>query len=115
VSEPSVPPVAVGVVFDVPLDLLGYLIPMALARPLVERRLSRRARYEVEKNLSRLAAGWQGRVSAGIQELRQQAEQATLNELATLEQMLVQTNTNELQLREAIRELETVRTQLKSP
>jgi len=54
-------------------------------------------------------------VSAGIQELRQQAEQVTLNELATLEQMLVQTNTNELQLREAIRELETVRTQLKSP
>ncbi|MGA3141551.1 MAG: hypothetical protein ABSF10_00705 [Verrucomicrobiota bacterium] len=37
------------------------------------------------------------------------------NELATLEQMLAQTNTNKLQLREAIRELEAVRTQLKSP
>jgi hypothetical protein len=63
VSEPSVPPAAVGVVFDVPLDLLGYLIPMALARPLVERRLSRRARYEVEKNLSRLAGARERRDS----------------------------------------------------
>jgi len=37
------------------------------------------------------------------------------DELATLEQMLAQTNTNERQLREAIRELEAIRTQLKSP
>jgi hypothetical protein len=115
VSEPSAPPVAVGVAFDVPLDLLGYLIPMALARPLVERRLSRRACYEVEKNLSRLAADWRNRISVAIEELRAQAERYAQDELATLEQMLAQTNTNELQLREAIRELEAVRTQLKSP
>ena len=74
-SEPSAPPVAVGVAFDVPLDLLGYLIPMALARPWVERRLSRRAGYEVEKNLSRLAADWRHRVSVAIEELRTQTEQ----------------------------------------
>jgi GTP-binding protein EngB required for normal cell division len=115
VSEPSAPPVAVGVAFDVPLDLLGYLIPMALARPLVERRLSRRARYEVEKNLSRLAADWRNRISVAIEELRTQTERYAWDELGTLEQMLAQTNTNELQLREAIRELEALRTQLKSP
>ena len=113
VNEPSEPPVAVGVAFDVPLDLLGYLIPMALARPLVERRLSRQARYEVEKNLSRLAADWRNRISVAIEELRAQAERYARDELATLEQMLAQTNTNELQLREAIRELEVVRTQFK--
>jgi GTP-binding protein EngB required for normal cell division len=115
VSEPSAPPVAVGVAFDVPLDLLGYLIPMALARPLVERRLYRRARYEVEKNLSRLAADWRNRIRVAIGELRTQAEQCARDELATLEQMLSQTNSNEPQLREAIQELEAVRTQLKSP
>jgi GTP-binding protein EngB required for normal cell division len=113
VSEPSAPPVAVGVAFDVPLDLLGYLIPMALARPWVERRLYRRARYEVEKNLSRLAADWRNRISTAIEELRTQAERYARDELATLEQMLTQTNTNELQLREAIRELEVVLTKLK--
>ena len=114
VNEPSAPPVAVGVAFDVPLDLLGYLIPMALARPWVERRLYRRARYEVEKNLSRLAADWRNRVSVAIEELRAQAERYARDELATLEQMLAQTNTNELQLRAAIRELEAVQTQLKT-
>ena len=115
VSEPSAPPVAVGVAFDVPLDLLGYLIPMTLVRPLVERRLSHRARYEVEKNLSRLAADWRNRISVAIGELRTQAERYARDELVTLEQMLAQTNSNEPQLREAIRELEVVRTQLKSP
>jgi GTP-binding protein EngB required for normal cell division len=108
VSEPSVPPVAVGVAFDVPLDLLGYLIPMALARPLVERRLSRRACYEVEKNLSRLAADWRNRVAAGINELVLQAEQQALAELAALEQMVAQTNHDEAKLWQAVLELETV-------
>ena len=114
VSEPSAPPVSVGVAFDVPLDLLGYLIPMTLARPLVERRLSRRARYEVEKNLSRLAADWRNRISVAIEELRAQTEQYARDELAALEQMLAQTNSNEPQLREAIRELEAARSQLKT-
>ena len=114
VSEPSAPPVSVGVAFDVPLDLLGYLIPMTLARPLVERRLSRRARYEVEKNLSRLAADWRNRISVAIEELRAQTERYARDELATLEQMLAQTNSNEPQLREAIRELEAARSQLKT-
>jgi len=43
VDEPPAAARAVGVAFDVPLDLLGYLIPMALARPWVERRLYLRA------------------------------------------------------------------------
>jgi len=115
VSEPCAPPVAVGVAFDVPLDLIGYLIPMALARPWVERRLSRRAGYEVEKNLSRLAADWRHRISVAIEALRAQAERCARDELAVLEQMLARSNTNERQLREGIRELEAVRTQLKSP
>ncbi|MGB7746683.1 MAG: hypothetical protein WBN75_05270 [Verrucomicrobiia bacterium] len=80
----------------------------------IERRLYRRAGYEVEKNLSRLAADWRNRISVAIEELRIQAERYAKGELATLEQMLAQTNTNELQLREAIREFEAVRTQLKT-
>ncbi len=74
----------------------------------------RRAGYEVEKNLSRLAADWHNRISVAIEELRAQAERCARDELATLEQMLGQTNTNELQRREAIRELEAVRMQLKT-
>jgi hypothetical protein len=69
----------------------------------------------VEKNLSRLAADWRDRITVAIEELRAQAGRYARDELATLEQMLAQTNSNEPQLREAIRELEAVRTQLKFP
>ena len=110
--EPSAPPVNVGFV-DAAFSLISFAIPMTLFRSWIERSLLRKSCWEVEKNLSRLASGWRDRVTAGINELTSQAEKQALDELAALEQMLAQTNTNELHLREAIRELEAVRTQIK--
>lgn len=60
----------------------------------------------MEKNLSRLAGDWRDRVAAGINELTRQAEQQALDELAALEQTLARTKSDELRLREAIRDLE---------
>jgi len=100
--EPSAPPVHVSHAFDAAFTTLGWLIPLTLFRPPIGRVLRRKARWEVEKNLSRLAADWQIRVSAGVQELRRQAEQYALNELATLEQMLAQGQSNQPQLEQAI-------------
>jgi hypothetical protein len=114
VNEPSAPPVAVGVAFDLPLDLLGYLIPMTLVRSLVERRLSRQARYEVEKNISRLAADWRNRVAAAIEELRAQAERYAQDELAALEQTLAQTASKAPELKQAIDDLEQFQDRLRS-
>jgi len=102
VREPSAPPVDVSYAFDAAFTMIGWLIPLTLFRKPIERDLLRKARWEVEKNLSRLAAAWQTRVSAGVQELRRQAEQYALNELATLEQMLAQGQSNQPQLEEAI-------------
>lgn len=100
--EPAAPPVDVAYAFDAALTTVGWLIPLALFRKPIERVLLRKSRWEVEKNLSRLAADWQTRVSAGVQELRAQAEQYALNELATLEQMLAQGRSNQPQLEQAI-------------
>jgi len=102
VREPSAPPVNVSYAFDAAFTTMGWLIPLTLFRKPVERVLLGKARWEVEKNLSRLAAAWQTRVSAGVQELRRQAEQYALNELATLEQMLAQGQSNQPQLEQAI-------------
>jgi hypothetical protein len=102
VREPSAPPVNVSYAFDAAFTTIGWLIPLTLFRKPIERELLRKARWEVEKNLSRLAAAWQTRVSAGVQELRRQAEQYALNELATLEQMLAQGQSNQPQLEQAI-------------
>jgi GTP-binding protein EngB required for normal cell division len=102
VREPSAPPVHVSHAFDAAVTTIGWLIPLSLFRKPIERVLLRKARWEVEKNLSRLAADWQTRVSASVQELRCQAEQYALNELATLEQMLAQGQSNQPQLEQAM-------------
>jgi GTP-binding protein EngB required for normal cell division len=108
VREPPAPPVDVGHV-DAAFSLVSQVIPMTLFRRPIERVLLRTARWEVEKNLSRLAADWRARVAAGIHELTRQAEQQALDELAALEQTLVQTKSNASQLRDAIAGLESAR------
>jgi hypothetical protein len=106
VREPSAPPVDVSYACDVLFTTIGWLIPVMLVRVPIERMLLRKARWEVEKNLSRLAVDWRDRVAAGINELTRQAEQQALDELAALEQTLARTKSDEPRLREAIGELE---------
>jgi uncharacterized coiled-coil protein SlyX len=105
VREPFAPPVDVAFAFDAAFSTAGWLIPLTLFRRPVERNLLRKARYEVEKNLSRLAADWRDRVGLVIKELRQQAEAAARNELEVIEQMLAQTASQVPRLREQITEL----------
>jgi GTP-binding protein EngB required for normal cell division len=106
VRQPSAPPVDVAFAFDVAFSMSGWLIPLTLFRRPIERVLLRKARWEVEKNLSRLAADWSGRVATSIGELTRQAEQQALDELAALEQTLARTKSDEPLLREAIGDLE---------
>jgi GTP-binding protein EngB required for normal cell division len=115
VREPAAPPVNVSYAFDAAFATVAWLIPLTLFRRPIERVLLRKARWEVEKNLSRLAADWQTRVSAGVQELRGQAEQYALNELTTLEQMLAQGQTNQPQLEQAIALLTEALAKVQSP
>lgn len=105
VSDPSAPPVDVGYGLDVALDMTGSLVPMTLFRRPVERVLMRKARWEVEKNLSRLAAAWRDRVAAAITELTRQAERHALNEMAVLEVAVEQTTSKAPELRNDIESL----------
>ena len=88
VPQPAAPPVDVGYAFDEAFNLAGRLLPVAVLHRPVLRALRRKTRWEVEKNLSRLASAWQERVSLGISELVQQAESQAAAELDGLEQML---------------------------
>lgn len=114
VREPTAPPVDVAYAFDAAFTTVGWLIPLTLFRKPIERVLLRKARYEVEKNLSRLAADWRDRVAKIIEELTREAEQQARDELAALEQTLAQTQSNTLKLRSAVAELEAARTRLNS-
>ena len=109
VREPTAPPVHVAHAFDAAFTSAGWLIPLALFRRPVERGLARKARYEVEKNVSRLAADWRDRVAKAIGELTQEAERQAQDELAALEQLLARTPAKSADLERTIRELEEMR------
>jgi GTP-binding protein EngB required for normal cell division len=106
VREPTAPPVDVAYAFDPAFTTIGWLIPLTVFRRLIERNLLRKARWEVEKNLSRVASDWRDRVAAAIKELTRQAEQQALDELAALEQTLAQTASKAPELKRAIDDLE---------
>jgi GTP-binding protein EngB required for normal cell division len=108
VRRPEAPPVQVAYAFDAAFTSVGWLIPLTIFRRPIERVLLRKARYEVEKNLSRLAADWRDRVEGVILELRQQTELTAQNELEALEQMLEQTTSDAPGLRGQIEALETM-------
>lgn len=108
VRQPSAPPVDVAFAFDAAFSTAGWLIPLILFRGPVEHNLLRKARYEVEKNLSRLAADWRDRVGVVITELCRQSENAARNELETLEKMLAQTASDAPGMQEHITELEKI-------
>ena len=112
--EPSSPPVDVGYAFDVAFSLVGHLIPLMVFRRPLKRALARKTRWEVEKNLSRLAAAWQERVTAGISELVRQAEERAAGEMAALEQMLGQSRSSEPHFQRAVEKVEVMRDELRA-
>jgi hypothetical protein len=94
--------------FDAAFGTVSYVMPAALFRRPVEQVLLRKARYEVEKNLSRLAADWNDRVGVVIGQLRQQPELSALNELKALAQMAEQDASDISRLRVQAAELESL-------
>lgn len=98
----------VAYAFDAAITTIGWLLPLTLFRSAVERVLFRKARYEVEKNLSRLSADWRDRVGVAIEDPRCQAEAAALDELTALERRLKQTMSNAPRLRQQTAELEAM-------
>jgi len=107
---PAAPPVDVAFAFDAAFGIVASALPLALSRPLIVRSLQRKSRYEVKKNLSRLAAAWRDRVAVEIDALVLQAEQHTRDELAALGHALTHAPSAAPRLRGAIKELEAQHT-----
>ncbi len=108
VRQADAPPVDVSYAFDAAFGIVSNVIPASVFRRAIRRVLLRKARYEVEKNLARLAAGWNDRVGVVIGELRRQTEQAARNELKELARMADQVPSNVPRLREQAAQLEAM-------
>lgn len=95
--------------FDVPFSTLGWLAPVRLFRGPIQQTLLRKARYEVEKNLSRLASDWANRVALALESMSRQAESLAIEKRETLERMSSHSQLDVPRLRMLIAELESAR------
>ena len=84
VEEPAHPDVRLSPTFDTHFELLWFLIPMPVFRPLVRRHFLRRIPWEVEKNLSRVAGQWADAMGASIDILYRDATAFLEREVGTI-------------------------------
>ena len=88
VAEPGRPDFEMGHVFDFHFDLLWFLFPMFIFRPLFERHFRNHIPRLVEINMSRLTTQWESRINKAIEDMRKQASRYIRDELATIESLL---------------------------
>lgn len=114
IREPAHPDVRVGTIFDTHIDLLWFLIPMALARKPLLRHFRTRIVWEAEKNLSRLASQWADAVNGSIDHLVRQATEFVADELSTIERLVAGAEDNRDRIRQALAELDAAGSLLSS-
>jgi hypothetical protein len=115
VSPPARPNIRTGRTFDVPVELLWFLVPMWIFRPLVTRHFRRLLPWEASKNLYRLAGQWSDAFNRSTDEIARQAEEFIENEMATIERLASGTDHRREAIREALHELEALERAALSP
>lgn len=105
VGVPPLPDTSCGRVFDSHLDIVWFLVPTPVFRPLIRRHFLHHVGFEAEKNLFRLSAAWRENAGPEIARLARQAEKAIRSELSTLEALLGRQAAEAPGIREAIAEL----------
>lgn len=109
----SHPDVRVDRAFDVPLDLIWFLVPMPIFRGLIYRRLRGQLAWEVEKNLSRLAVDWADAAATTVADLAEQARSFIGDELATLDELIAHSADERPRVEETLRELQLIEVALR--
>ena len=116
VEEPAHPDVRLSPTFDTHFELLWFLIPMRIFRPLVRRHFLRRIPWEVEKNLSRVASQWADAVGSSIDVLFRDATEFLGREIETIAGLVGEADAgNRLEeIRAALAELAAVESSLET-
>lgn len=114
VEEPAHPDVRLSPTFDTYFELIWFLIPMPIFRPLVRRHFLRRVPWEVEKNLSRVAAQWADAMGASIDGLFRDATEFLGREIETIAGLVGEADAgNRLEeIRAALAELSAVESEV---
>lgn len=107
-KPPVHPDIHVGKTFDIPVDLLWFVLPMPLARPFLKRHLFKLLPWEAEKNLSRLGVQWSSAVNESIDNLASQSLEFIRSELATIKKLISQAPDELGRIEAALKELESL-------
>lgn len=110
----SHPDVRVDRAFDVPLDLIWFLVPMPLFRRLIYRRLRGQLAWEMEKNLARLAVDWGEAMAGTVADMAEQARSFIEQELGTLEGLTTRPIEERPRVEEALHEVEVIERAVRS-
>jgi len=112
-ERPAHPDIRINKVFDTDLELIWFLIPMWIFRPLINRHFLRTLPWEVEKNLYRLASQWSIAIFRSIENLSGQAKVFMENELNTVENLLEKADDNRSLIEKNISAVESIASHLK--
>jgi hypothetical protein len=96
----------VGKTFDSQIELLWFLIPMTVFRPVAFRSFRKQIAWEVEKNLSRLASQWADAVNRSIRGLASQSLGFMGDELATIRTLVENAQDRREEIGKALTELD---------
>ena len=106
-EKPAAPDIGISNLFMFNLDLLWFVIPMTLFRPLVEKHFLNRIAWEVEKNLSRLASQWTEGINSAILRMEREAIRSVRDQIATVESLLSRTPSEAEGIKAALSEIES--------
>jgi GTP-binding protein EngB required for normal cell division len=110
ITEPEAPDVSVGRVFDTPWEILWFIIPVPIFRPIIRRHFRRQINWEAEKHLARLAAQWSERINKTIERAAADEESYAQGQITTFHAMLSETDLRMPAIQRALDRLRTIRT-----
>jgi GTP-binding protein EngB required for normal cell division len=115
VRKPATPAISVSNAYMFSVDLLWFVVPMSIFRPRIERHLLGRIRWEVEKNLSRLASQRTEGINAAIFSMMRQAERSVKEQILTVEHLLSGTRSEARAIRSALDDVELLLRGVEAP
>jgi hypothetical protein len=92
--------------------MFWFLIPMFIFRRVFEKHYLNQVSWDVEMNLSRLAAQWEDRINKGIDGMKKQALNYVQDELVTIESLLSKAHGQTDEIRRTMDELKAELKQL---
>jgi molecular chaperone DnaK (HSP70) len=96
-----------------PWEIVWFLVPMRLFRPLVNGHFLHRLPWDIEVNLTRLASQWTESLSISMDDIAQQAKVFIRQEIDTVENLLNKAPDQRREIEKAISELEGIKNSIK--